>query len=726
MPYYANQCTLITITQQVRKVTRYETITVGQKRQVNMTAIFSVHYILFAVTKLINPHLLLDEWFRVLWSKSNHHQFSTLNLDYRSQILNNQTTGEHENANMQASLFFTHSILFISFILTFIASYLKTVPNADTKNEHRHYFINSLTLSMIFSAFYLYSINTLADAQLYSGSFILKCIHTLLVILLITGLNWSMSNVGCIGDSLALNFCVQFSKSLGVHYHFITYQLIAAFSLTFMSITLSEIYIATLPYYNINLSYTNGVIIMSLVALSVELTCFYMFTTSSQEELVEKKHLDEESSLNREKTATCWQPVKKTWLVLGEWSSEGVESKAIYSLSDNKSNLSMAAINMMQGNLGEISHTVDEDEVDLFYISMAATKPTQELPRLEKSCESATGCDRGDYFDASKFSLYDDFRLKVDNRFNKLKPVSNRTLHRTEHFVDKKNKNSCGKKRFNTFEILIISRDKKFMKHLAILTLLGCAYQANQLCFFSEYLNYLLLNSPADFRRGLVSLIYPNVESSDVLVSVDTSRVTNVLWMELVCLSFISQGVARIISLQYVNSLVKSLGARRVLLGLLITSSLISVQFFLNSLLIENSSMNLQNQVRAVIVIAHITLIQLQVGFVGSILDFLINELALEHSQQVANYRSTKRQTRLEVEEPTHCTVLGILNGFFYCIGGASLSALILLYEISFRIATSKHEFNSAFNVLYIVPILTLVALCFGLVLKRIRLIKAE
>lgn len=684
---------------------------------------FTLHYVLFSMTKLINPHMLLTESYRLIWSSSPsseenefiHNRTSPNNnyrLNWSNELQNNEINHteylSYVETASNSKFIFIHLSIYLIAISTYIGSCLKMLKQVDKGNNHRKYLVNSFGMAILIKIIYIYFSVALAYKKIESSSTILKIIYSIFVIALMNGSQWALSNIGTLSDMLALDYCIQHSKPSGVHHHFINYLMFGTFSLAIMSISLCEGYVIKSLIGSQNLKFTNLVLTVTLLSLTLEFIGLLMLTHNNSEEHLKE---DKKDKLKDNKRQLKF-PRKLKLALENSHIDDYSTSKEVYSLDDNSSKFP----DIISRQVDQVSRAMDEDEVDLFYI--------RSIPSLiqNKIEENIAFQNTKDAFDRNKFSLYEDFCFKSNTK-NLSFQLENNCNQIDTNSDDNKEKFFI---QMSVFEILI-SSDSEFIKQVVALSIIGATYQANQLCVLSEYTLYMIRESSRGFMNSSSSeLENPLLNLIELHHRLNLTPLTpNVIWIELICLSYLAQCSARILSLHYVHSLITKFGVRDSLFFLLISCPLLFIQLALNYYLLQNKIFKLSNQNLIIIVICQLMFIQIQIGTLSAIVDYIINDLTLQFSQQVNNIRNGwSRSTMEEPKESVRCTVNGILSGSFYYVGSALMAALILLINLIcgnyFRVYPKVSDDFLSF--LSIVPISILLVLTAALYLRRKRL----
>jgi len=669
-------------------------------------AVYNLHYVLFTVTKLATTHLLLDESHKLVWT-SPHQVQPTNQTCHPSRRIFKQLTEEFREEPSKLSRFlYDHLLIFTASLVAFVASF-KSLKRTDERGNHRQHFLRFLKASIAIHALYLYSTNSLANSQPWESPLTLRCAHTIVLLLLIVGFQWTHSVIGSIGDSLTVKFCLRYRESVGVHYQFITNLMVSALGVAVASVTICELFMAKFSIQVLSFDYTNAVVIAGLVSVGVELICMQTFTVSGESSVLEKGATKSESCAKQK---------------AGRGSRVGLDSddesgdkgrKAVYSLTDcparlSKNILSLSLANQRQSNSGEILYATEDEEydgstVELFRMySELRRYPFKSHPQVPTVTENKL-----DSYDRNKFSLYEGFGMKTCVVNMKKSQISHRNGASGQQ----------DKRSLSAFEFLISDSDSKFVQQAAMLILIGSIYQANQLCFFSDYLHYLAHDSPPKFRVCLLASM-----RNHSYHRLNLAHLACLVWIELVCASFLIQSTAKVVCLHYVNSLVFKLGTRMTLLITSLFTLTVPIFFALNYNLVEWPYSNISTQMRVTLVLLQLVFIQFQIGLIGSVMEFLINDLALQFSQQVASQQ--KSETSKSSKQSSHCQVHGLLSGSFNLLGAALMSAASLIYR--FLLDTHRYETTLyiALAIISSLPGLLLLSLGPALWIKRIELRK--
>lgn len=674
-------------------------------------AVYILHYILFSVTRITNLHLLLDESFQIIWGSRNFQSNSRISekeFNYNSEI--NRTIEPTQQTNIayqdiipvdiqknrrkyddQEAFFYTHLILFASAILALLIGSLNTLNRADKAKKHRAHLLRAIGFSIVLSLLYLYTMNTLASGG-QQATTILKLIHTLIVVCLLVGYQWSHAVINSLFDCLTVHFCIKQSNAIGgVHYHYLTHLIVAAFSAAMMSTTMCEIYLS-LEANQTMVRYTNVSLLMIITALLTEFGCLKLFTTDNNEFAMGKTY-PEGKFMTSERASESNRIGWKMWLfpktILNINNGRPGSTKAIYSLSDNTkqhrdyhSNIwSLSAVNLMLSN--ETMRAADEEEcnnsVELFYIYSPGFYNQNTNTELIKQNNKINN----PLYDRSKFSLYEDYNLADKELHRRAQINSSSSSSSTQsNQLGLDTNERCGEKTMSTFQILFIS-DWSFIKQVGLLVLIGTIHQANQLCFFTDYLRFLVEKSPAEFRGSLINLVHAATTRDKFSTYDEDINASQIIWIELMCACLLVQSLARAICLHYINTLVFKLGSKTTLLVLAIISLSIPVQFVFNYAFVRDFTyLRLSSQTRVLLAMIQQVIIQIQIGSISALSEFIINDLSLYYTQHVVNYKSSKlaKSDLIQDEEETsQSTVHGILSGSFNLMGTAVMSAAILL-----------------------------------------------
>lgn len=678
---------------------------------------FTLHYILFSVIKLINPHMLLTESFSLIWSSSQEEKFG---LNQTPPSINDRILDEQKPDGMNytellssndSKFLYTYLSIYLISITAFIGSCLISPKCVDQRNNHRD-LINSFGLGILFKIIYIYIINTLANSDIELFPLSLRIFHSVVLIALIIGFQWTHLKIGAISDTLALDYSVQHSKPLGVHYNFIIYLIFGTFGLAIMSICLSEGYlIRTFLFESGNLRFTNIVITITLICFTLEFIYLLIFTNKQEIDDISFKISLEKFSRRNLKFFSSYP------------THYSATTKEFYSLNDNSAKFPTSLLNQVQ-----MFNAVDEDEVDLFYIhSISSSKNTNVQ-------ENIAFQNTEDAFDRNKYSLYEDFCFKSNQNFSLNSRIE--SSHVKTCFTE----NMDNGRRFNDMSVLeiLLTGDSELTMKVVALSVIGAFYQTNQLCILSEYITYIIDESPNEFEDFISGIANQLLSSKDLkyeIRSYKTSAKPCIIWIELFCLSYLVQCLARIFCLHYVHSLITRYGIKNSLNGLLIACPMLIIQLALNYHLLRNRILNLSHQYLIIVVICQLMIIQIQIGLLSALIDYIINDLTLQISQLVRNLRavSSGTKTKESNDESVRCTVNGILSASFLHIGSALMTASMLLHvlyvsNISGRKQSGKHPGGSikVSILLSIIPVSSLLICTTVLYLKRRRLINRK
>lgn len=690
-------------------------------------AIYTLHYILFTVTKIINLHLLLGESFSVIWgsrydqkseihqSYSNETSFSSDNQTSVSALIANSQIDPHswqhrrvalsdlqyQTGRDQDEFLYTHSVLFITSFFAFMFGSTRSLDQADKTSEHRSCLLRTFAFSITAYLIYLYTINTLASAgdQSQSSPTEMKCIHSLIVIVALGVVQWSQTVIGSLGDSLAVQNCIKRNRSAScVNYQFVTHLIVAASSAAVSSVSLCEIYLTfmTESEGQATTRYTNTALSMALVSSLVEFACLKLFTTGVDESLKTSPIGDraEPTDGPEKKGSFVGSIFQARWLprtILSMYDSEGPPSstKAIYSLNDNSkrpsdydANIwSLSAVNLMRSN--EMMRTINDEEcdnsVELFCIYPGFYNKNLNIQPMHAL---KLGANSNQIYDRSKFSLYDDYGPTDEELHRRVQAASS-----SSSSSDRSNRQPAEDIKqhkqvdMNVFQILFT--EWSFIRQIALFVLIGSIYQANQLCFFTDYLSFLIQKSPLELQKSLFSTAQPYLGENHVYSHQELITASQTIWMELICVVIVIQSSARVACFHHVNNLVFKLGTKATLSVLALISLTIPIQFGINYAIVQDTErLRLTAQYRLVLILIQQVLIQIQVGSIGGLIEFIINDLTLHYAQHVTNYRSS-RLSKIDNtdhrEESVQCNVHGILSGSFNLLGTAVMSATSLL-----------------------------------------------
>lgn len=685
-------------------------------------AIYTLHYILFTVTKIINLHLLLDESFGVIWSNRHHQRseisysnetsFSRENQTSVSIILADSQTAAHlwehqrvaSNAlqyqtGRQDEFLYTHSILFITSLFAFLFGSIRSLNQADKTSAHRTCLLRTSAITITANLIYLYTINTLAFSrdQSVSSPTTMKCIHSLIVIVAFGVFQWSQIVTGSLVDSLAVQFCIKQSRLAScVDYQFVTHLVVAAFSAALSSVTLCEIYLSFMTDYEAQTRYTNTALSMAIISSLIEFACLKLFTKGGDESLkirpIEDRFepaikSDKKRSFLSLEFSTRWLP--RTVLSMYDSGGSHNSTKATYTLSDNSkrpsnydANIwSLSAVNLMRSN--EMMRTINDEEcdnsVELFCIYPGFYNKTLNIQPLQGL---KINTNNNQVYDRSKFSLYDDY-CSTDEELHRRVQVASSSSSSSDRSHHQSSEDIIQHKQGDMNVVQILFAEWCFIRHIALFVLIGSIYQANQLCFFTDYLRFLIQESPLEFRKSLFSFAQPYLDEDHAYSYQEVISTSQTIWMELICIGLVIQCSARVACLHHVNNLVFKLGTKTTLSVLSLISLTIPIQFGINYAIVQDTErLRLTAQGRLVLILIQQALIQIQVGSIGGLIEFIINDLTLHYAQHVANYRSSKLAKIDNMdhrEESVQCNVHGILSGSFNLLGTAVMSATSLL-----------------------------------------------
>lgn len=652
---------------------------------------FTLHYILFSVIKLINPHVLLTESFSLIWSSSQEVD----NLIFNNQtsinnglLINKRHNGTNHTESGQATsdfeFLYTHLGIYLISIATLITSSLNTLKRVDKQNNHREYLINSFGFGILFKIIYIYTINTIADSNIEAAPTSLKTIHTLVLFSLISGFQWSHSNIGAISDTLAVDYCMKHSKPLGVHYNFINYLMFSTFGLAVFSVCLFDGYLirASLVRKSDNLKFTNVLMTITLLCFILEFLCLLMFTDNNQEKKRDGMELKFSKNLKL--------PLNSN--TLADYYYRERATKEVYSLNDNSIEFPISLFNQNH----KFNAAVDEDEVDLFYIHSIPSSRGNDIQ------EDIAFQNTKDEFDRNKYSLYEDFCLesKKERSFS-----PNLRIDSAQVKICRRIDNLEVGRGFNKMSALdiLISGDLEFIKKVVALSIIGAFYQANQICVLSEYILYIVHRSSKELEDYILSETATSfISSNDFQHGLEgylrAHLNCRIIWIELLCLSHLIQCSARIVCLQYVHSILTKFGMKNSLLGLLFACPLLIIQFTINYHLLQNKILNLSDQYLTIAVTCQLMIIQIQIGFASALIDYVINDLTLQLTQLIKNLRAGSSELdhkRELANETVRCTVYGILSASFFHIGSVLMIASMLLVNLFARIRSGRYQEGS-------------------------------
>lgn len=823
-------------------------------------AIYTLHYVLFSLTKLINIRLLLDGSYELIWQPK--FQLARLQLD--NLKLEGNTT-HHETAIYQlqtnssvkseeSKFIYAQTLIFISSLVALILSSTLSLNWADRLREHRRYLLSSLASGFIFYSLYLYLINSISETSTVKESIILKLALIITIGLVVTGTSWAHALITTLADCFAINSCINSTEtSRDARYMFITYLMIGTISSIFASLTICQLFI-TVPMIEVDtIGYVSLLLITGILILGLELLVLLIMTNDDDGRRCNHRELIQPDSKvieGGEKTpilGNLWKSslFRKLKLTLDASPLSGHKRQA-YSYNTSLKALppDILSVSIDCTEMGtEITKTVDDDEwdnsVDLFYIypgfyrancpANVTSKKTaidnnskQQHSRslnLKQEADHQDGRQMSECYDKSKFCLYDDYvredKALKQRRFTSSSLVSTTsTLQMSSGFARQDDGlykgrretklhccvrgENCGagdtenKTNSSTLEILMTDGGSfgcqwAFMQNCLILTLIGSIYQANQFCLLVDYLRYLTrsaatsttdqynhlslgtminqhhsLSLPYDHHQqssniltnhsghAIHSVLQQQQDQPDQFVTATifkTKHLPIIVWAELLCASYIVQYIARVICLNYINSIALRFGAKKTLATILILALTLPCQFLLNVRIFNITSGSndidwlsqlagmagktstppppstttttmISIDMQQIVVISQLMLIQFQIGLVGAASDYLITEFALQHSQQVSSYK----QSRFIIEPHTtiQATIHGLLRGSFDLLGGALMSAIMLLMNL-----TSSQPFEHislTWIIISIWPAVTLMILLVLLIVYQLEL----
>lgn len=621
--------------------------------------IFTLHYILFTVTKVANLHMILIDLYRTIWTNCSENDLGQEDKVYRNENVSLYDQNS-KKVSQEAEYIFTHVAMLQVSLAIFTISNLKSLSTTFDKHQCRSHLLNSISLSMLLQISYVYIINTLELGQRSS----LDSLHTVVCILIQIALGVSLSFTNSLGDSLTVNHCINKSsnKTVGVHYHFITHLMIGAFSLALTSFIQLEMFSTITNCCQSHLAYTNSVSLLNIFSLLIELIALGALTESNDNEKINRINANESSRI-----FSFFGPRVKLRL------DELTVAKAVYSLTNSSNNLSRNILtisgkqmSLEEMKLGKTMCSTDEEEFH-------NTTRSDYCPRLP--IKHLNVYDHRDpieeiSYDRTKFSLYDDYSFKANpgnvtgtDRYDYLRSSIRRKSRRHPSLIE-----------------ILIMRDWTFMGHSILLILIGSIYQANQFCYMVDYLRYLVHESPSHVRTGLARMSYSFNRIDSKFESAGDSSIANIVWMELICLSFIAQSFARVVGLHFVNRLLLRLGPTYSLLVCLVISSTIPIHFIMNYKLTQRNPFEQYHDIVQIFILVQLLLVQLSIGIIGSIVEFIINDLAILYSQQVANFRSSRfAQTS---SQPDAWSIHGLLNGVFNQLGTSLMASSIIIIHL--------------------------------------------
>lgn len=663
-------------------------------------AFYLLHNILFPVTKLANQHLLLDEFYRIEWTRASKQLHSS---NYSSIEARLSQSPSNNASQEQAEFISTHTILFAMSLINFAFSHRCLNGIHHSWRNQRRYLFNLLLTLLVSLLGYLYTANTIASLrntnQQLSGA--LHWIHGAILIIFLAVSQWAQFVIGSICDTLSVRASISQEASSKQHppNSFVTQLMIGSFSAAFMSLSLTEIFINNRSIIESRIGYTNIVLVMAILSILLELVCFRLLTVGQQH----RKHSE---ASRRIVTMIDLNGDHEGSVVAGNEGASGDRFKCMaYTLSDDRKSLppiiwSISARNARKNS--ETTHSTDDDEFgdssppnqhNNSEFQLASDAKFRQVNKQQQQQQRIVQLDIGgdvELFDRTKYSLYEeDFEHQAEEAQESPRRASEQPQRKTIDFACQKLDHQCGQLKqeqenlpnqhghfSSVLEVLLIG-DWPFVWQTLALIVIGIMYQANQFCYFSEYINYLLYKSPWQFKLALLVGVNPLPTKS--VLEADTGF--GAIWICLVCVSILMQNLARVLALQYANNLLLRLGTNRLIWLLLIVSLTIPIQFLCNHHLVETSNGWLSLRTRTIMVLSHIIFIQLVVGFLGALADWIINELALQYCQHVRTYRTTKILSPDQSDGSIQCTIHGLLNGSFLYIGTAIMSALRILAD---------------------------------------------
>lgn len=621
---------------------------------------FTLHYIIFSITKLSNHHLMLDEFFQLVWEpiESKRAISPTASANSSLQDLGTSVTARLLTEQIWCSDF-THLVLLATNLLNFFLS-VKIARYADQRNEHRSVLIRLISCCLIVHITYMYTTNTLAHSDLSGSSFGVKLIHALVTITLLFILQCSSQSIHNLIDPLAIDYCSRRSKYIAPHYQFITYMTMSALSVAFSTFCILEMLSIGASQH---LTFTNSTLSIQLVALVIHLIVTSLMTMENDDQN-HTGQLDRKfkTLLNFDNLALYNQPRADL--------NQGLAKLA-------PSILSISAANMSNLNKGEVTHMNDEDECNVTG-EVVHIRSIWYENRISRARVGSAQPDQMDQYDRNKFSLYEDY-LTQDKELKrcpkKTWPIYDlpsdflpyfETNAKFEKYVVEEERNLAD-------VIRILTTDKRsFTLDSVFFLLLGAIYQMHQMCFFSGYLEYLLRDS-----RLLMKTIMPFREDQTDCANCtgnDRSKPINFILFQMILVCLVVQSLSRIVSLQFAATLVLKLGRRQVMMILMIIGLSIPVQLSLNyymaNTMKSSTIMSVDSSQVVSVVAVQVIFIQLQVGFMGAMADFLINDLALNYSRKTADFKVGLAMPSKNIKFKSDlCTLHSILHGLFYNLG---------------------------------------------------------
>lgn len=675
-------------------------------------AFFMLHNILFPVTKLVNQHLLLDEFYHIQWTQANRGNYSSNSFaDYDK--ISKQTKPQEQ----QAELLSTHTVLFGMSLVNFVLSH-KCLNSIHLRRDQRSYLFNLLLILLVCLSGYLYTANTIDNLGLKKMS-PLHCINAAMLLVFLAVAQWSQFVIGSICNTLSVRASIQEDRKSASSIElnqFVAQLMFGSFGVAFMSLGLLEIFISNTSFIESQIGYTNVVLIVAILSMVLELACFKLLTVARH---VRRSRDQGEKRITTQITLDDDDGADS--IVASKDDLVG-NTKMIYALTSDRKDLppivwSISAKNVRKNS--ETTHSTDDDEFDnsaLSYQSCLGFQLSSDLKSREANRQQVDWLDVGgdvELFDRTKYSLYEESDRHVDDERDP--PGESGNQIKTIGFASQKRQQGNSPTDHPHFtsvlEVLLIG-GWPFVWQIVALILIGTVYQANQLCYFSEYISYLLYKSPWQFRWTILTGAGPILQTHS---HQSPNANVSAIWICVVCISVTAQNTTRILGLQYANYLLIRLGTKGLFWILIVISVSIPLHFAFNYHLIESSYNSISQETKVIIVFSHIFSIQLLTGFVGALVDFTISELALQHCQYVRTYRTT-RVSPYRSDGSIQCTIHGLLDGSFLYLGTATMSAIRILADEANRRSIRENDADPLVIVIFAsVPLVIMISLVVSL-----------
>lgn len=675
-------------------------------------SIETFHYILSSVMRLTNVRLLLDEFYKIIWA----HPQNSGNQMCSPEIYDN-TTSRSANISAtnypiqlnQTAVIHTHLIIFIVSLASYLYS-LKSLDkrfchykSEDASSSRCNPLIDCTSISLVLYSIYLYLINTLdSSSSAQSSCIYLKCIHTVTLIGIIIGLSVCQLNFQLPSDHSTIGqFAIRKQTSQVCHNkisgiiqnQLVRNSIVGSLTIVFASIILGQLYITFAQYKSSQfmLSYSNVLIILMIVCLTLELFGLIVF------EFLKKSLDNDVTEISDLKKQQVEQQITEYWHTkASSLSFDGALNNSCVNyescryeccrncqqksphktrLPDNFLSISEAGIIGANNTPNEVFKTVDKDEydnsIDLYEI---------------------------DLYDRSKFSLYEEEirneggNIKTQNCYQIARSTfstrsdAHSNLSVSNHIdsaIDHLQSKIYTKHR--TPSVLDLLKAKEggsswLIRTGVMLALVGAVYQANQYCYLADYLLYLLHDAPQQFRQTFIDSLRPILmlgEQVD-LDAIDKSDVT-LVWLELICLSYLLQNSARFVCLHYLHvHQQSSTTSENILLVSFLLAATVPIQFTANYHLIHSHLSSISIELKVLLASIQLVIIQLQIGLIGSLIDHWIVRMSQNYS-----IGETMKQTEFKLDRAnSYCVMNGFLSNSFYSLGATLMSLLVLIVKL--------------------------------------------